>query len=787
VELDGFEADDLLATLAIRFAEDGTEVSVLTSDRDIWQIIGPRIKVIAFKKGVSETVTYDESTLKELTGLTPGQVVDFKALRGDASDNLKGVPGIGEKTATSLIQDFGDLDGIFAAVQDPKSKLTDSVRRKLVEGKQAAMDTLPLVKLVLDVPLGIGLDELKRRQTDIDQVKMLFDELGFKTLLARLEGKPKTNSQKSADKAHQAENSNALPQISQIAECRFLPSDAESVFAEAEKSGVLYLVLVDVQQTSLFEDAPEIMVAAGRLVAGLLKRDLADKRLSTKFKKLVSAQEIEKVSHGLKDVWHWCSQRGWEISGTIFDVEIAAYLLAAGEGGHDLSELSKTKLDLDIDQDGPETTTEIQAVCGLKPLLEHELGEQSLDVVYRKFESPLIPILGKMEESGILIDRAYFKGLAEEFGTEKKRLEQEMVKMAGEDFNPASPNQLSHVLFDKLGLSSKGLKRGKTGISTAASELEKLEGLHPIVAKVGEYREVSKLLSTYVEALPQLADAEGRVHTTFNQAVTATGRLSSTNPNLQNIPIRTESGRRIRRGFIARPGFSLLSCDYSQIELRIVAALANDERMLEAFNHGLDIHTATAAAIWRIPADEVSKDQRRAAKAINFGIIYGQGPLGLSKSAGIRFDEARHFIDEYFIAYSGVREYLDQTKALAHARGFVETLFGRKRPLPEINSPRPEVRAAAERMAINMPVQGTAADIIKLAMIEVARRLPSLSPASAMLLQVHDELVFEVPDKEVSNLAHTIKEVMESVEKLKCPIVVDSKAGKDWDRMDRLV
>ena len=330
------------------------------------------------------------------------------------------------------------------------------------------------------------------------------------------------------------------------------------------------------------------------------------------------------------------------------------------------------------------------------------------------------------------------------------------------------------------------MKRGKR-ISTAATELEKLEGAHPIVEKIGEYREVAKLLSTYVEALPNLADANGRVHTTFHQTIAATGRLSSTDPNLQNIPIRTELGRKIRRGFVAQDGYLLLSCDYSQIELRVIAALAKDEKMLDAFRRNVDIHTATAAAIWHVPLDEVTKDQRRAAKAINFGIIYGQGPQGLSKASGISFEEAKQFIEEYFHVYSGIREYLDQTKALAHAQGYVETLFGRRRYLPDINSPLPQLRAAAERMAINMPVQGTATgDIIKLALIALVRELPRLSSTAKMLLQVHDEIVFEVPEDEVRTIVPHIIEIMENVEKIGVPIVVEAKAGKNWGEMSAL-
>lgn len=786
LELDGFEADDLLGTLATKLAAEGVEVSVMTSDRDVWQIIGPRIRIVSFKKGVSETLVYDEKMLKELTGLEPAQVVDYKALRGDASDNLKGVPGIGEKTATELIKEFGDLKGIFKAAHDPKSKLTDSVRRKLLDGEQAAKDTLPLVKLVLDVPIGAGPKEIERRRVDMEEVKGLFGSLGFRTLLARfgLEQKAKT------EKVPKPENE--VPEkVKEIAlkPGRWTkPSVAEVLrtLEAAEEEGELNILPVLSQQTSLFSDAPELAIGSAGCTTLVTREVMKDKGVEKSLRGVLKSSDVKKISPDLKKVWHWCRERTWELEGLGFDTEIAAYLLAAGEGGYDIGSLSAARLGSVLVEGEDSPLAEIDAVRSLKPILEKELQQAGLGDVYARFELPLVPVLGAMETAGIGIDRKYFKDLAEEFSREKKRLEMEMVKLAGEEFNPASPIQLSHILFEKLKLSSKGLKRGKTGISTAASEMDKLEGAHPIIALVGEYREVSKLLSTYVEALPALADAEGRVHTTFNQTVTSTGRLSSTNPNLQNIPIRTESGRRIRRGFVAKTGYELLSCDYSQIELRIVAALADDEKMLAAFREKLDIHTATAAAIWRIPLDQVSKDQRRAAKAINFGIIYGQGPQGLSKSAGIKYEEARHFIDEYFLTYSGVREYLDQTKALAHARGFVETLFGRRRPITDINSPRPEVRAAAERMAINMPVQGTAADIIKLAMIEVAKKLPELSPASTMLLQVHDELVFEVPSGEGVKLASAIKDIMENVEKLKCPILVEAKIGKDWDRMEKV-
>lgn len=782
VELDGYEADDLIGTLAPKLARAGAEVAVMTSDRDVWQIIGPHVKVTAFKKGVSETVVYDERTLPELTGLQPSQVADFKALRGDASDNLKGVPGIGEKTATELIRKYHDFSGIFAAAHDPESGMSDAVRKKLVAGEQAAKDTLPLVRLVVDAPIGLETEDLVRRPADQEAIKVIFGSLGFKSLADRLGGKPKGAEVKGGGTGE------GHPRI--VADGAWAPDvatrGADQVLREAGQEGELIIHLAASEQSSLFSEMPELAVGSRNSNALVTVGDLDKGGTAQALRSLMESAYVVKVGHGLKEVWHWADGRGWQPENLGFDVEIAAYLLAAGEGGHDLESLASARLGKPLPEGDGRPLAAVDAVRALKTILAEELERENLKTVYLKFEAPLIPILGSMERCGILVDKRYFKGLAKELGDEKRRLEKDMVGLAGEEFNPASPNQLSHILFEVLGLPTKGIKRGKTGISTAASELEKLEGAHPIIAKIGEYRETSKLLSTYVEAIPALADGQGRVHTTFNQTVTSTGRLSSSNPNLQNIPIRTALGRRIRRGFTAKPGFELLSCDYSQIELRIVAALADDRRMLAAFRDGADIHTATAAAIWHVAMDQVDKDMRRAAKAINFGIIYGQGPQGLAKAAGIGFEEARHFIDEYFMNYSGIKEYLEQTKALAHARGCVETLFGRRRPLPDINSPRPEIRAAAERMAINTPVQGTAADIIKLAMVKVAEALPAMSPASNLLLQVHDELVFEVPAGEAGRLAAPIKGIMENVAKLKCPILVEAKRGKDWDRMEKI-
>ncbi|MEK7115940.1 MAG: DNA polymerase, partial [Patescibacteria group bacterium] len=579
IEFPGYEADDLLATLAKTFAKKNVETTLLTSDRDMWQAIGPYVRVMAFKKGVSETVTYDEKTLPALTGLMPTQIVDWKALSGDPSDNLKGVPGIGDKTAVELLKMHGTLDKIFQVAKDPNSDLKPGVRQRLVDGENAGRKTRTLVALVSDVPITESLDELHRVPADTEKIRELFLNLGFKTLLARMgiEAAPqqeKVSTQSSPD-----------------------TGGVEEVIHALQKAHFAYIHPIEISQESLFADTPALALGSQDGTAILSRDDVGAKYVSL-LRDMLSDPTIAKIGHDLKRAWHWCRKNGFELNGIACDTEIAAYLLSAGDRSYDLATLAAGRLGMIVPEGDGRSASEVVAIRSLHHHLVEELKAQQLDTVMTRFELPLIPILGEMEEKGILIDREYFKKLRDEFAKEKSRLEHEMITLAGEEFNPASPQQLARILFDTLKISTKGMKRGKTGISTAATELEKLEGAHPIVEKIGEYREVAKLLSTYVEALPNLADANGRVHTTFHQTIAATGRLSSTDPNLQNIPIRTELGRKIRRGFVAQDGYLLLSCDYSQIELRVIAALAKDEKMLDAFRRNVDIRTATAAAIW---------------------------------------------------------------------------------------------------------------------------------------------------------------------------------------------
>lgn len=776
VAVPGYEADDLLATFAKSFTKKKIRTVLLTSDRDVFQCITSFAYVMAFKKGVSETVMYDRDALVAAVGLIPEQIPDYKAMAGDPSDNLKGIPGIGHKTATQLLHSFGSLEGVMTAARDPKSDLTPALRKKLLDGEDEARALLPIVALNADVPLPTNMRDVTRRPVDENALRELFTRFGFRSLAARVFGKE--DVKKTATPVRKDRGVRMPHVVSPTA------NEILQFFNAVKKEKRLIIHPIETPQESLFGDAPAAALGSANISMALREQDLSG-GVKTVFAAILEDERIAKIGHGLKRAWHWAADRGFALRGIAFDTEIASYLAAGAEGRHDLDACAASHVEVFFTNAADRPMQEVDAIRALHLLLEGRLKEHGTDRVNREMEIPLIPILGRMEDAGVRIDLPYFKTLAVRFRKEKARLEREMQKLAGESFNPASPSQLAHVLFDALGIPTTGIKHGKTGISTAASELAKLEGAHPIIGKITEFREVAKLLSTYVDALPGLADAQGRVHTTYNQTVTATGRLSSTNPNLQNIPIRTELGREIRRGFVAEKGFVLLACDYSQIELRIVAALAKDANMLRAFQDGKDIHTATAAAILSKAEKDVTREERRAAKAINFGIVYGQGPQGLAKAAGISFGEAQEFIAHYFTVYSGVYEYLQATKARARDKGYVETLFGRRRTMTDINAPNRQARAAAERMAINMPVQGTAADVMKLAMISVAEKLPDVSPRSRMILQVHDELVFEVPEKDVTDVTKMAVRTMERAADIDVPLAVDAKSGTNWDQMTK--
>ncbi|MCK9361867.1 DNA polymerase I [Patescibacteria group bacterium] len=785
LELDGYEADDLIGTIATKAAKKGWEVVIVTGDRDALQLIGKGVTVLAFKKGLSETKLYDEDAVKEEYGLSVEQFLEYKAMRGDPSDNIPGIKGIGEKGATDLLQRFGSLKNILKAARDKKSDLSDSTRAKLLDAEKEIPLLMKLVTIDRDVPIK-WMPEPETFPHDQEKLLGFLHRMGFRSLLSKMPGSKAEKAKAKKERiVKEKPSKKSLPKMAS--------GDVEDVMVENEKrldealevlrEGLEIAVFVpaDAQRT-LFADTGSGMVLASKDRAFHISDHLMGSSMLKDFL-LDPAQQF--VAHDTKSELRKLERYGLSVAHWSFDTMLAGYLLGAGDRNHDLDALVANFLNVQIEPDAPPFRT-AELILKLVPLLRAKLVEENLVSVFERFELPLVPILRAMEREGIMIDKKHLADLSKQMSKLKKDIEAKMMKIAGREFNPGSPTQLAEILFTHLALPTKGVKKGKTGFSTAAPELEKLRGSHPIIEMIEDYREVSKLLSTYVDVLPTMADKNDRVHTTYNQAIAATGRLSSTDPNLQNIPIRTELGREIRHAFVAKPGFLLLSCDYSQIELRLVALLAKDKNMIAAFQRGEDIHTATAAAIFGVDGTEVTKDQRRIAKAINFGLIFGQGPQGLAQVAGITFAEAKEFIAKYFEVYKGVREYMVETKASAHSLGYVETLFGRKRYLPEIHSMMAQVRAQAERMAINMPVQGTDADLMKLSMIAIFPKLPDVCPEARLLLQVHDELVFEVPKKDVELVAAFVKNSMETVEKLDVPIVVEAKAGTNWDDMEKI-
>lgn len=790
IEKDGYEADDLIGTIATQAASDGWQVTIVTSDRDALQLVTNTVHVLAFRKGVTDTVEFDPALVLSEYGLNPDQIIDYKAMRGDPSDNLPGIKGIGEKTATELLKAYKDVNGIIKAAHDPNSEIKPAVRQKLLDAEQDLPQLRRLVTIVTDAPIDWK-KSLKPAEINADLIPFLREQ-GFKSLLKKVEsdqGSSTNEKEKKTSPTKTTKKSSDRPAVSQNSPTCFAPTSTKEALANLQdiSSGKEVIVFIPRGiQNSLFAQQVDGLVFATQHLCVLISPALLeDKQIHKTCQAILHNPTQQKLTHDGKDQIRLLKSLNLTIDAWNFDTMLAAYLLAAGERNHDLAAIAYQFAHVQLPPDAS-ALQQAQALIDLIQPLRKELDAQGLTPILNRFELPLIPVLYQMEEHGIKIDKKYLVDLSKELTGDRATLEQKMIELVGHTFNPASPSQLAVILFDELKLPVKGIKKGKTGYSTAASELEKLRGQHPLIEMIEQHRELSKLLSTYVDVLPTLSDKHDRIHSTFNQAIAATGRLSSTDPNLQNIPIRTELGRRIRRAFIAEPGYQLLSCDYSQIELRIIAALAKDEKMLEAFNHGEDIHAATAANIWSINIKDVTKDQRRIAKAINFGLIFGQGPQGLSQVADITFAEAKQFIANYFEVYKGIKVYMEETKALAHQLGYVETLFGRRRILPEIQSMLPQVRAQAERMAINMPVQGTDADLMKLAMIEIHKRLPQWSPKSRLILQVHDELVFEVPEKEVKEMAKKIQDIMQSVEKIGVPIVVEAKAGNNWGEMEKI-
>lgn len=757
--LDGYEADDVIGTLATRAVRQRFNIVIVTADKDFMQIVGPHVTLWDTMR--DRRVGTRE--VRERLGVEPAAVVDVMALMGDAIDNVKGVPGIGEKTATSLIKHFGSLEKLYASLDKVEAtgiRGAKKIAALLAEHRADAELARQLVRIETDAPVEIEIGELTWPGVDERAVGELLRELEFHSLLAEL-----TPSQA------------ALPL--QSARERVVAGEELAALLERLKRAPRLALHLEAPGTAEFDGAARLKLGA----EGESETFVLDARSIPAAVQLLGAPTPPKSCHDLKEHLRRLKHHGVELAGVDFDTMLAAFLVNPGRAEPSLAELYHDYL-------APlgghrEAGSEPELVAALRTALMPRLEADGLEPLFRDIELPVARVLAEMEETGVAIDAQALKTISTEFGAELERLEQECCGLAGRRFNLNSPIQLRQVLFDDLKLSAKGLKRTKSGISTDADALDKLATVHPLPKKLLEYRAIAKLKSTYSDALPELLDPKtGRIHTSFHQALTATGRLSSTDPNLQNIPARSEEGRRIRRAFVAASGCALLSADYSQIDLRVLAHLSGDPTLVDAFRRGEDIHARTAAEVLGRKPGEVDPEARRLAKVINFGIIYGMGPQRLARELGIDSTEASDYIKRYFERLSGVHAYLEESLRLARERGWVATMYGRRRYLPELNSPQGGARSQAERIATNTPIQGTAADLIKLAMIRLDAAIKEQKWAARMVLQVHDELIVEAPRAELEAVAQAARREMEGVAELRVPLRVELKWGPNWAELE---
>ena len=798
----GFEADDILGTIAneIYNKYKDIEVYIVTGDHDALQLVNDRVKVITLKRGFNDIIIYDTQTVIEKYGLKPKQIIDLKAIQGDASDNIAGVRGIGLKGAINLLKNFDSLEGVYKNINS--NKIKDRTRQLLIDDKESAFLSKDLATIVTNIKLNWQLKDTEFGNFNPEEVYKIFQKFEFKTLINKIPFRKIANNNpilniKKKDANYQIIKDkkyfdNFLQKLKQ-----------QKIFAFDSETTGLDVITADILGLSFSWQAKTAYYVN-------LKDKKFQKYVLLKLKPIFENQAVGKIGHNIKFDYKILKTLNITVTGIVFDTLIAAFLSNLNRGLK-LEELAfsylgyqKIKL-IDLFEEKPKNKKNID----ITKINQDKLawyGAEDADITWRlyqkllpetkakknydlliKMELPLVPVLAEMELNGISLDVKFLKTMEKEFAIEIKKTSKQIFQLAGSEFNISSPLQLKKILFEDLKISIDKIKKTKTGLSTAASELEKMIDRHKIIPLIIQYRELTKLQSTYIKALPKLVNPKTkRIHTSFNQAVTATGRLSSSDPNLQNIPIRTALGRKIRQAFIAPRDYMLLSADYSQIELRLAAALSKDPKMTASFKQGEDIHARTAAEIHKISLKDVTKDIRRTAKEVNFGVLYGLGSNGLAQRTDMNRTEAKEFIEKYFSIYKKIKEFIDQTKNFAHNKGYVQTIFGRRRYLPDINSSMPMLRASAERMATNMPLQGTAADLMKLAMIKVYRDLPKISKKSKMISQVHDELVLEVPKSEVKKVAKFIKQTMEEVYKLSVPLVADVEIGPNWNKLKSL-
>jgi len=796
-EIDGFEADDVLGTLSRQAGQQNVDTLIVTGDNDMLQVVSPSTKVMSPRRSFSDTVIYDEAGVEEKYGISAGQLTDFKSLTGDPSDNIPGIPGIGDKTAVKLLRQFDSLEEIYAHIDEiTPEKLQASLR----DHKAQVLRNKELATIVTDVPISLKLDDCQVSSYDRPQVVELFRELGFAHLLSRLpeeiEGTPTVAPSHAISKKdyHIIDTDQALDKL--IA--KLLAAKEFTVDLETSSKEVMACELVGISVSSMPGEAYYIPVGH----RGLSQiHQLPLPQVIARLKPVLEDTEIPKIAQNGKFDMTVLAESGIKLENLSFDTMIAAYLL--GEKSIGLKALAFNKLGVEmtpitdligkgakqlsmamaaIEQAADYACTDADITLRLKSMLDAELRKEGLWQLFSEVEMPLVPVLVAMERNGVAIDVELLRDMSHSLGKEMLRLEAEVYNSLGYRFNINSSQQLSRILYEELKLPKP--RKTKSGYSTEAAALEELRGTHPIIQLVLQYRQLAKLKSTYTDAFPALVNPKtGRLHTSFNQTGTTTGRLSSSEPNMQNIPIRGELGGKIRQAIIAEPGWYLLSADYSQIDLRVLAHISQDLELIATFLRDEDVHTATASSVFNISPDKMTPDMRRVAKTVNFGVIYGMSDYGLEQATEFSREEAAQFIASYFEKYPKVKEYIEATKSQARERGYVQTVMGRRRYIPEINSPNRQVREAAERMAINMPVQGTSADIIKIAMVNLHREMGNRNLRSKMTLQVHDELVFEVPPEEIDLMKELVSQIMPQALKLSVPLKIDIKLGKNWAEM----
>ncbi|GIW13159.1 MAG: DNA polymerase I [Tepidiforma sp.] len=798
-EFPGYEADDVAGTIATKAAAQGIETYIATLDTDLVQLLGPNIKLFMFRPFQRDTVEYDEAKAAERWGFSPKYMVDFKALKGDSSDNIEGIRGIGEKTATDLIRQFGPVESIYENIE----LIRGAVKQKLLGGREIAFRNKELVTIRTDLPIEFDLEQCRVRDFDRERIAALFRELEFRVLAQRLDEVLGARAARPAgpevdvrygtvtDRAGLEELAGRLRAAGGFAVAGITTTGDTSHpmllgLAFATGPGEAWYVPVG--------HAPRMDGETNQAALGEVREVLGP---------VLEDAGLDKTAYGTKYLLHLLDRNGMTLAGCRFDVAIAAFLL--GETSSTLNALVNERLGMEltslqslvgtgknakllgqasIEEVTPYACQQADYALRMREPLAAQLRERGQWALFAEMEMPLVGVLYRMEKVGVAVDLAVLREASRQLGEEAARVEREIYAIVGHEFNIGSPKQLSDVLFGELGLPKT--RKTTQGYSTDQRALEGLRPLTPIIDLIFQYRELTKLKSTYADALPGTVAEDGRIHTDFQQTVASTGRLSSTNPNLQNIPVRTETGRALRRAFIAS-GFEdpwLVGADYSQVELRILAHITGDEGLINAFLADQDIHRATAATVYGVDPSEVTRQMRDTAKMVNFGIAYGMGEFGLASRTGMTREEAEAFIQSYYRNFPGIARWQEETLAFTREHGYAETLFGRRRYLPAIRSTNFQVRAAAEREAINMPIQGTAADIIKVAMIRVDEELRERGLRSRMILQVHDELIFECPAEEVEAVRELAPRIMSASIELKVPLKVDLKQGRNWGEME---